>query len=112
MWLFTPFGFYSIVEKPWDKPNGTLTIRARVAKDLDTLRLQLPELGTIAEDPKADYRFRAQAPRAAVAKTMSRLAESLDYDNFKDAVAKTQGQARAHRYHEVWEVLSQLTPRE
>lgn len=109
MWLLTTTGFYSIVEKPWDRPTGTLTIRARVAKDLDALRLQLPELGPIAEDPKADYRFRAQAPRAAVARVMARLAESLDYDNFKDAVALRQGHARAHLYHDVWEVLSRLT---
>ena len=112
MWLITTSGFFSIVEKPWDRPTGTLTIRARVAADLDALRLHLPELGPTAEDPEADYRFRAQAPRAAVARAMARLAESVDYDNFKDAVAKTQGRARAHRYHDVWEVLSQLTPRE
>lgn len=112
MWLLTTTGFYSIVEKPWDRPKGTLTVRARVRKDLELLGGQLPELGPIAEDPEADYRFRAQAPRAAVAKAMFRLAESLDYDNFKGAVADRQGRGRAHLYHEVWEVLSQLSPRE
>lgn len=112
MWLLTTTGFYSIVEKPWDKPKGTLTIRTRVAGDLDSFRLQLPELGPTAEDPEADYRFRAQAPRAAVAKAMSRVAESLDYDNFKNAVAAHQGREREHLYHDVWEVLLQLTPRE
>lgn len=108
MWILTTTGFYSIVEKPWDRPKATLTIRARVLDDLDLLRRQLPELGSVAEDPDADYRYRAQAPRAAVAKAMFRLAESLDYDNFKGAVAKTQGRARAHLYGEVWEVLFRL----
>ena len=108
MWILTTSGFYSIVEKPWDKPKGTLTIRTRVAGDLESLRLQLPELGPTLEDPKADYRFRAQAPRAAVAKVMSRLAESLDYDNFKDAVAERQGHDRAELYHDVWAVLARL----
>ena len=42
MWLFTRFGFFSIVRKPGD---DNLTVRARVAADLDALREQyLPEL--------------------------------------------------------------------
>lgn len=108
MWLLTTSGFFSIVEKPWDKPKGTLTIRARVAADLESLRLQLPELGPTAEDPGADYRYRAQAPRTAVAKALSRLAESLNYDNFKNAVSAHQGRERAHLYHKVWAVLAAL----
>ena len=43
MWLFTNFGFFSVVQKTGTK---NLTIRARVKADLDTLRnLYLPELG-------------------------------------------------------------------
>ena len=29
MWLITPIGFFSIVQKPGDKGRGTLTIRAQ-----------------------------------------------------------------------------------
>ena len=38
MWIFTTIGFFSIVRKP-----GTdfLTVRARVASDLDDLRRQI-----------------------------------------------------------------------
>jgi len=35
MWLFTNFGFFSVVQKPGD---SLLTIRARAAFDLDRLR--------------------------------------------------------------------------
>jgi ADP-ribose pyrophosphatase YjhB (NUDIX family) len=39
---------------------------------------------------------------------MARLVENLDYANFKDEVAKRQGPARSHLYHDVWSVLYRL----
>ena len=38
MWLITPIGFFSIVQKPDHRQSDTLTVRARVARDLDTLQ--------------------------------------------------------------------------
>jgi hypothetical protein len=109
MWLITTTGFYSIVEKPWDRAAGTLTVRARAKADLEALRLAgLPELGDIREDPGADYRYRAQAPRAAVARAVQAQVEGINYDNFKSAVGKRQGSARAHLYHGVWDVLYRI----
>ncbi len=106
MWLLTPFGFFSVVEKAGDRLAGKLTLRARVREDLDQLRQgYLPELGEIIAGRGSDYRYRAQAPRAAVAAAMGRIIEALDYDNFKNAVAHTQGSARAHLYHDVWHAL-------
>ena len=64
MWIITPTGFFSIVQKPADIPANTLTIRARVAADLDALRrTELPLLGPVTESSYNDYRFRASAPR-------------------------------------------------
>jgi len=109
MWLITTTGFYSIVEKPWDREGGTLTVRARAWADLDALRTNgLPELGEVKEDPGADYRFRAQAPRAAVAQAVAAQVDGIDYDNFKSAVRERQGRARATLYHDVWDVLYQI----
>lgn len=109
MWLLTPYGFFSIVEKPKDAERGSLTVRARVRSDLDSLRAAvLPELGAIEESKGTDYRYRAQAPRAAVAAAMARLAETLDYSNFKNAVADRQGAKRAKLYHDVWDVLYRM----
>jgi hypothetical protein len=106
MWLITTTGFYSIVEKPWDKKDGTLTVRARAKADLESLRAAgLPELGDVKEDTEADYRFRAQAPRAAVARAVQAQVEGIDYDNFKTAVGKRQGKKREHIYHGVWDAL-------
>jgi hypothetical protein len=109
MWLITTTGFYSIVQKPWDQAADTLTVRARARADLDALReAGLPELGEIKEDPNADYRFRAQAPRAAVTRAVAAQVEAIDYDNFKSAVGKRQGRHRDHIYHDVWGALHQI----
>lgn len=109
MWLITTTGFYSVVEKPWDRGKGTLTVRARARQDLDALRASfLPELGEIVEDQKADYRFRAQAPRAAVARAVQAQVEAIDYDNFKSAVDQRQGSGRARVYHDVWHALYRI----
>lgn len=109
MWLLTPTGFFSIVRKPQDAAAGTLTVRSRVRADLDGLRdTLLPELGPTIENAGTDYRYRATAPKAAVAKAMAAMVEGLDYSNFKNAVAKSQGSQREHLYHEVWHTLFKL----
>jgi len=109
MWLITPIGFFSIVRKPHDDVQGTLTIRARVISDLDALRAHyLPELGKVSASRHSDYRFRASAPRNAVMHAMAMLVEGIDYDNFKNEVARQQGSERAHLYHDVWSDLYKL----
>ena len=109
MWLITPTGFFSIVCKPGDMEAGTLTIRARVKADLQTLRDQsLPSLGIITENEGTDYPYRAKAKRGEVATALAQMVQQLDYDNFKNAVAKKQGHHRAKFYHEVWDVLYDL----
>ena len=49
MWIFTPFGFFSIVHKTYDAPDQ-LTIRGRVRGDLENLVLHLPSASAIRED--------------------------------------------------------------
>lgn len=112
MWLLTPIGFFSIVQKPSDQAAGTLTVRARVKSDLEALRAScLPSLGAIQESLSNDYRFRAVAPQTDVSAALAQLVAKLDYSNFKNEVAKQQGAARAHLYHGVWDVLYQMQAR-
>ena len=109
MWLITPVGFFSVVRKPTDIQDKTLTVRSRVRADLEALKTQyLPELGAIQESQVNDYRFRATASQAAVAAAMARLVENLDYANFKDEVHRQQGAPRARLYHDVWATLHRL----
>ena len=103
MWLMTPIGFFRIVEKPYDRHAGTLTLRARVEGDLVEMKNRyLPELGQIQADQSTDYRYRAVAPRAALARALSQLRLDLDCMNFKDEVSQVQGYERAMVFGEVW----------
>lgn len=112
MWLVTTFGFYSVVEKPWDRDRQTLTVRARAREDLDTLRGRyLPTLGDIVEDESADYRFRAQAPREEVVQAFAEAVRHIDYDNFKNAITERQGWARERIYHDAWRAFLAIQQR-
>lgn len=109
MWLMTPVGFFSVVRKPTDVELETLTVRARVRSDLEALKARyLPELGAIQEGRVNDYRFRAVAPKVAVARAIAQLTQDLDYSNFKDEVHRQQGAPRARLYHDVWATLHRL----
>ena len=109
MWLMTPSGFFSIVQKPEDEQARTLTIRARVRGDLERLRETcLPGMGEIVANAGTDYRYRARAPRAEVASAMVKIVNDIQYGNFKDEVAREQGKERAGLYGEVWQALYDL----
>ena len=103
MWLFTPFGFYSVVRKT---PGPQLTIRGRTRGDL--VRLRARYLPT-ATEPQAhggtDYPWRMRCDDQALAAAMPQIVLDITYANFKDAVAQELGSARAHRYHTVWHAL-------
>jgi hypothetical protein len=103
MWLFTPFGFYSVVRKT---PGSQLTIRGRTWGDL--VRLRARYLPT-ATEPQAhggtDYPWRMRCEDQALAAAMPQIVLDITYANFKDAVAQELGSARAHRYHTVWHAL-------
>jgi hypothetical protein len=113
MWLISPsIGFVSVVQKPWDREAGTLTIRARVGADLDILRAKyLPELGPTADDPKADYRYRATVSREALQRAVAAIAGDIQYSNMKEEVGRVQGMEREVVYAGVWHQLRRLQQR-
>lgn len=109
MWLMTPVGFFSIVEKPSDRNTGYLTVRARVRSDLERLGERfLPSLGPISESTSTDYRYRARASRSALSQAMAGLVDAISYTNFKSEVEREQGAKRADVYHDVWSVLYRM----
>lgn len=107
MWLFHPrAGFFSIVQKPGE---ARLTVRARVAADLDRLRrFYLPTLSATVANAGTDYTFRATASREAVSKAAAQMAAEIDYPNFKNEVANRGGKKRAAIYSRVWVELLAL----
>lgn len=109
MWLITTFGFFSVVAKPGDAEANMLTVRARVRGDLEALRARyLPTMQPIVESKGGDYRYRARAPRAAVASAVALAIEGIDYSNVKAEVRQTQGAARESVLHDVWHALYAL----
>lgn len=117
MWLFTTFGFFSVVAHR-DCPKS-LMIRARVRTDLEgflfaaapsiaLLREPTPE---IIETPRADYPFRIVVSRFTFGAILAEYIDNMHYANFKNEIHRVQGSERAENYHDVWEVLHDLDPR-
>lgn len=103
MWLFTPFGFFSIVRKPDD---GLLTLRSRTLGDLQRLRRHyLPQASEPIAHAGSDYPWRMRCQEEDLATAMQRIVADIDYANFKDEVALVTGPARAKRYAKVWSAL-------
>jgi hypothetical protein len=104
MWLFLPFGFYSIVQHRLD--SNVLLVRARARADLVALLEYVGLRAPIQRTPEADYPYRVSLPREELGQVLSDFAGyALDYENFKAEVARVQGTVRAHAYHRVWDAL-------
>jgi 8-oxo-dGTP pyrophosphatase MutT (NUDIX family) len=103
MWLFTTFGFFSIVRKDQD---NELTIRGRTHGDLVRLiTTYLPDLGEPVEHQGSDYPWRVRCQADQIAKIVEQLTQEIEYDNFKNEVSDILGCARARRYGTVWQAL-------
>ena len=106
MWLFTTIGFFSIVQK---SGNSFLTVRARVASDLDRLREKyMPELSKTMNRQGTDYPYRATISHEDFAKGMEKIVKSIHYGNFKTEVEAKMGSKREAIYHGVWSILLKL----
>ena len=121
MWVFTRYGFFSAVcarqgdgghAQPVDPDR--IMVRARVRAHLEALKERFPDLlgdRGILESPSADYAFRIFVPKPVWSEVVAALAEETEYDNFKSAVAKQQGDADTayvHALHQVWSVMHRL----
>jgi len=111
MWLFCEAGFFSVVRKGGGP--DTLTVRARCARDLVNLRQWCPDLGAFKSTFGADYFYRALVSRQEFAAALSQMALAVNYDNFKNMVARRGGgEQRMSVYHRIWGLLAdwQNTP--
>ncbi len=84
--------------------DPAVLIRARTRDDLLALREQLPLL-ELSESRNADYRWRARLLRLEWVAAAAPLADTVDYPNFKDAVANLQRSRRAELYGRIWAEL-------
>jgi hypothetical protein len=116
MWLFTKYGFFSVVCARRGKGESVkldqklLMVRARDRDHIEGLKRRFSrELGSygIKESPSNDYRFRIFVPRKVWLGVARALAADIDYGNFKSEAARTQGKAGDDYIdvlHTVWSV--------
>lgn len=119
MWIMTTLGFFSVVAHR-NEPL-CLLVRARSQDHLEALRREMCArlkmraiLMPIVATPMADYPFRMTVTRATFTDWLSVHADGIEYDNFKNAVAKqptpkAAGRATNAKYlaalHEVWAIM-------
>ena len=99
MWVFLNNSFLSIVAHR-DKPD-VLLVRARKAGDIEAV---FPG-ATTWQDPRADYRHRAEIARSDVAGALAKAAAGIDYANFKNSVEDLD---RHEAYMRVWGVMARM----
>jgi hypothetical protein len=110
MWVATESGFYSVVAHR-DR-DGFLLVRARARHDIDAVAdfvagLVMGPAPVPYVDRQADYPHRIEVHVDDWAEFMTAQIRAVDYDNFKNRVARVNP-ARAHTYHEVWRVLLEI----
>lgn len=103
MWLFTKIGFFSVVRHR-DRPDQVL-VRARFRDDIERLLKYMDAEGMSVDDHSGrDYAYRVVIPQVLWADTARRLAEDIDYPNFKNA-AHTGHRGRDNALFDVWDVM-------
>jgi len=107
MWTMTNFGMFSATLRDERYiPKGDtqlLQIRARRAQDLRTLKERyLPEASDIVRLQHADYEFRVFCSHDEWALALARMAQDVDYQNFKNSVRDRQ---LHNAYLRVWNAL-------
>lgn len=119
MWLFTEFGFYSVVagrSEGKGPKKDVLLVRSREKQDLLNFGRVVgwsPEATekAILETRGNDYQWRIIADRGIVARFQEATLGALDYHNFKGVIAQTADQKhKGHALHQVWDAMAALQP--
>ncbi|MCE1248320.1 MAG: hypothetical protein LWY06_16890 [Firmicutes bacterium] len=112
MWIFSKYGFFSIVKKPYTGEEGNVHIRARLKNDIEKLKEITSLPNEIKTDEYADYPYRIIVGESELSKIMKVLEESIDYSNFKDTVHNLDhsplGIKRNRAYMNVWAEMARL----
>lgn len=114
MWLFTPYGFVSAVQH--FKDRTLMVLRFRTREHADLYASLVDELtpggrGKIEETLHTDYRYRFTIDRTTWALLLVKLADDIDYTNFKGQCEEANGPGPYIRaLHDVWGVMYKLQP--
>lgn len=112
MWIFTKYGFYSVVcgrSKSGQIDTNTMMIRARDKSHLQRLCGRFKLDANIRHTTDTDYAYRIIIAKAAWTSVASDLAGEIDYGNFKSEVSECEGSTDYQiALHDVWDVMFQL----
>lgn len=113
MWLMTPQGFVSVVEKPSDIGKGTLTVRSRDKQSLEAFAVLAGRTGFKAKfDMATDYPYRTVATEAEVDTALLASRKLIKYSNFKDEAKRVRGGAYVSALSAVWNAMLKLEDKE
>lgn len=121
MWLFTTYGFFSVVAYAVKRYNSDpktgytravdstrVAVRARNPAHLKNLLRAFPDLQTnVIETDQADYCCRLIVAKELWLSVATQLAEEINYDNFKDECHEQLDLDSKYiaGLHEVWSIL-------
>lgn len=109
MWLFTKYGFFSVVRSALNQTD--MMIRARKREHLVNLQsTYLTTLGQykIRSSRDTDYKYRLIVPKYEIKWLMTSLAKELNYCNFKDEAKKLHDPDYSKALGDVWERMLEL----
>lgn len=110
MWIMTPGGFVSIVNK-----EGGLQVRARDRQSLEWFGKQagIPKRRIVTdwEEKYRDYPYRMKdVPTAKVKRFLAAEVDGITYSNFKNEAKRVRGAVYANALSRVWTNMLALTP--
>jgi hypothetical protein len=116
MWIFTRYGFFSIVNarrRDGSPDPGTVMVRARRMSHIRQLVQRCPSLAEaeISTTLHRDYRYRIVAAKTAWTEALAVLGEEQNWCNFKSEAARHQGAGGTdyvHALHSVWSVMNEF----
>jgi len=111
MWICSSFGILMPAIRPPKtvRPGDlrTMQIRARRARDLDTLRAQYMrgKLGPTIHTPDKDYEYRAYCTPEAFAFAVAAMTMEIDYLKFKPTTDRYEDDELHAVYNRMWSVV-------
>lgn len=101
MWLFTQYGFYSVVAAADE--DDKYQVRSRVRNDLENLKNLAQLDNEILENAATDYRYRLILDGEEWSRALGSLGATIDYANFQNRIAELPDQqGKSAFYHHVW----------
>jgi hypothetical protein len=107
MWIASKNGWFSVVVDL--EREDRMLIRARCRADIFNLfnaHQDLPSIERPASDESRDYRWRMSISKADWVQLAARLAEGVDYSNFKNTVHEKPDQgSKGRAYLVIWRAM-------